>query len=51
VRYAHGDELTDLPGVIGIGMGKDHIIAYVSDDKVEVPSMLQDIQVIKIRRR
>ena len=51
MRYAHGDELTDLPGVTGIGMGKDHIIAYVSSDEVEVPGMLQDIQVIKIRRR
>jgi hypothetical protein len=37
--------------VTGIGMGKDHIIAYVSDDDVEVPKMLEDIAVIKIRRR
>ena len=51
IRYAHGDELTDLPGVTGIGMGKDHIIVYVSTDDVEVPAMLQDVQVIKIRRR
>jgi hypothetical protein len=32
-------------------MGKDHIIAYVSNDEVEVPAMLLDVQVIKIRRR
>jgi hypothetical protein len=40
-----------LPGVTGIGMGKDHIIVYVSTDEVEVPPMLQDVAVIKIRRR
>ena len=51
IRYAHGDELTDLPGVTGIGIGKDHIIVYVSADEVEVPAMLEDVQVIKVRRR
>ena len=51
VRYEHGDELSDLPGVTGLGMGKDHIIAYVSNDKVDVPNLLEDIPVIKICRR
>jgi len=32
-------------------MGKDHIIVYVSTEEVEVPRMLEDVQVIKIRRR
>jgi len=32
-------------------MGKDHIIVYVSTDEVEVPGMLEDVQVIKVRRR
>lgn len=50
VRYAHGDELTDLPGVTGIGMGKDHIIIYVSDESVEVPAQIEDVKIIKIRR-
>ena len=40
-----------MPGVTGIGMGKDHIIVYVSGDEVEVPGMLEDVQVIKIRKR
>ena len=51
VRYTHGDELTDLPGVTGIGIGKDHIIVYVSTDQVEVPAMVEDVQVIKVQRR
>lgn len=51
MRYAHGDELTDLPGVTGIGIGKDHIIVYVSGDEVEVPEKVEDVTVIKIRRR
>ncbi len=51
IRYAHGEELTDLPGVTGIGIGKDHIIVYVSNDEVEVPAMMEDVQVIKVRRR
>jgi ribosomal protein L27 len=50
VRYAHGDELTDLPGVTGIGMGKDHIILYVADDNVEVPEKIEDVKIVKIRR-
>ena len=47
----HGDELTDLPGVTGIGIGKDHIILYVSGLEVEVPDMVEDVQVIKVCRR
>jgi hypothetical protein len=43
--------LTDLPGVTGIGIGKDHIILYVSDEAVEVPSHMEDVAIIKIRRR
>jgi hypothetical protein len=50
VRYAHGDELTDLPGVTGIGMGKDHIIVYVSSESVEVPKQIDDVPIVKIRR-
>ena len=50
VRYAHGDELSDLPGVTGIGIGKDHIIVYVSSDSVEVPSQVEEVPIIKIRR-
>jgi hypothetical protein len=50
VRYAHGDELTDIPGVTGIGLGKDHIILYVSDDAVEVPPQVEDVTIVKIRR-
>jgi len=50
VRYAHGDELTDMPGVTGIGIGKDHIIVYVSSDAVEVPAMIDEVPIIKIRR-
>jgi hypothetical protein len=37
--------------VTGIGIGKDHIIVYVSTDEVEVPAMLEDVQVVKVRRR
>ncbi len=50
VRYAHGDELTDLPGVTGIGIGKDHIILYVSDVTVVVPSRIEDVAIVKICR-
>lgn len=50
VRYAHGDELTDIPGVTGIGLGKDHIILYVSDDSVEVPPTVEDVAIVKVRR-
>ena len=50
VRYAHGDELTDLPGVTGIGMGKDHIIVYVTSESVEVPKQIDDVPIVKIRR-
>ncbi len=51
VRYAHGDELTDILGVTGLGIGKDHIIVYVSDETVEVPKQIEDVQIVKIRRR
>jgi hypothetical protein len=37
--------------VTGIGIGKDHIIVYVSTDQVEVPAMVEDVQVIKVQRR
>jgi len=37
--------------VTGIGIGKDHIILYVSGEEVEVPEMVEDVQVIKVRRR
>jgi hypothetical protein len=50
VRYARGDELTDMPGVTGIGIGKDHIIVYVSSDAVEVPAQIDEVPIIKIRR-
>ena len=50
VRYAHGDELTGLPGVTGIGIGKDHIIVYVSSEGVVVPAQIEEVPVIKIRR-
>jgi len=36
--------------VTGIGLGKDHIIAYVTSDQVECPEMLEDVRVIKVRR-
>lgn len=48
VRYAHGDELMDLPGVTGIGIGKDHIILYVSDRSVQVPDHIEDVPIVKI---
>lgn len=51
VRYAHGDELSDIPGVTGIGIGKDHIILYVSDEAVEVPAQIEDVPIVKIGRR
>jgi hypothetical protein len=50
VRAAHGDELSDLPGVVGIGIGKDHIILYVSDQSVEVPNRIEDVTIVKILR-
>jgi hypothetical protein len=51
VRYAHDRELSDIPGVIGIGIGKDHIIVYVSDMAVEVPAQIEDVPIVKIRRK
>ena len=51
VRYEHGDELSDLPGVTGLGMGKDHIIVYVTSDSVEVPALVEDIRLVKVCRR
>lgn len=50
VRYAHGDELEGLPGVTGVGIGKDHIIVYVSSESVVVPAQIEEVPVIKIRR-
>ena len=50
VRYAHGDELSALPGVTGVGIGKDHIIVYVSSEAVVVPSQIEEVPIIKIRR-
>ena len=50
VRYKRGDELTDIPGVNGIGIGKDHIILYVSSESVEVPRSIEDVQIVKICR-
>ena len=51
VRYAHGDELTDMPGVTGIGIGKDHIIVYVSSEAVVVPAQIEEVPIVKIRRK
>ena len=51
VRYAHGEELSGLPGVTGVGIGKDHIIVYVSSDTVAVPAMIEEVPIIKIRRK
>ncbi len=51
VRYANGEALTDIPGVTGIGRGRDHIILYVSDEKVEVPKQIEDVLIVKICRR
>lgn len=48
VRYAHAEELSDLPGVIGIGIGKDHIILYVSDESVSVPDRIEDVAIVKV---
>jgi hypothetical protein len=50
VRYAHSDELSDLPGVVGIGIGKDHIILYVSNMSIETPSRIEDVAIVKIYR-
>ena len=51
MRYEHGEELCDIPGVTGIGLGKDHIIVYVSNLDVEVPALIEDIRIVKIFRR
>jgi len=51
VRYAHGEELSNLPGVIGIGIGKDHIILYVSDISVEAPTRIEDVAIVKVCRK
>jgi hypothetical protein len=48
VRYAHADELGELPGVTGIGIGKDHIILYVSNQSVVVPDHLEDVAIVKV---
>ena len=36
-----------LPGVAGIGIGKDHIIPYVSNEAVEVPDHIEDVAIAK----
>ncbi len=51
VRYAHENELTDLPGVTGIGIGKDHIILYVTDQSVEAPKQIEDVAIIKVCKK
>ncbi len=48
VRAAHGEELSDLTGVVEIGIGKDHVMLYVSDQSVEVPSRIEDVAIFKI---
>ena len=48
VRYAHEDELMLLPGVTGLGIGKDHIIVYVSNEDVEVPAKIEKVPIVKI---
>ncbi|HUK74775.1 MAG TPA: hypothetical protein VLU99_03200 [Nitrososphaerales archaeon] len=50
VRYAHGDELSSIPGVTGVGIGKDHIIVYVNSEAVKVPDQIEEVPIIKIRR-
>jgi hypothetical protein len=50
VRYAHGEELARLPGVTGLGIGKDHIIVYVSAQSVEVPAQIEEVPIVKILR-
>lgn len=50
VRAAHGDELSDFPGVVGIGMGKDHIILYVTDESIEIPDRIEDVKIVKVCR-
>lgn len=51
MRFEHGDELCDLPGVNGIGLGKDHIILYVSNLSTDVPAHIEDVPIIKVFRR
>ncbi len=51
VRYAHDGELSDLPGVVGIGIGKDHIILYVSDLSVDAPNRIEDVTIVKVQRK
>ena len=50
VRYTHGEELSGLPGVTGVGIGKDHIIVYVSSEAVVVPAQIEEVPIVKIRR-
>jgi hypothetical protein len=51
IRYAHEQELTDLPGVTGIGIGKDHIILYITDQSVQVPEKIEDVAIVKICKK
>jgi len=50
VRYAHGAELAGIPGVTGIGIGKDHIIVYAKNAQVKVPSEVDGVPIITILR-
>jgi hypothetical protein len=50
VRYARGGELEGIPGVMGVGIGKDHIIVYVSSESVVVPTHIDEVPIVKIRR-
>ncbi len=43
--------MSGLPGVTGVGIGKDHIIVYVSSEAVVVPSQFEEVPIIKIRRK
>ena len=51
VRYAHDNELSDLPGVTGIGIGKDHIILYVRDQSIETPDKIEDVAIVRVCRK
>lgn len=50
VREAHSKELESIEGVTGVGLGKDHIIIYVSTDEARVPPQVDGVPVVKVRR-
>jgi hypothetical protein len=50
VRYARGAELAGIPGVTGIGIGKDHIIVYVKNLEAKVPAEIDGVRITKIIR-